>query len=271
MSATLYGNLQAQIEAALGQAAQQVGQPFTAYRCDSNSNGDFPSGWTQIATGQSVFKSRTTGQKIESALMSAGTMFFDLVGDMRAFLLGDVFVNSDAAYVAGVSYGPGATSLAGSLEFDGFGLAWHPPVHVPVGARIDRRVQIYRTAGGPLQDIAGLLKFIPSHDADLPLVLAGGVYAWGAPGGTASWVPAGFASTERPTRGPQMAPALPDTPDMLRYYAYLPPLAGYAAQEGDAIFTEDGARYEVQHGYRQEAGVVGSQIVVQRRNMPLGS
>jgi hypothetical protein len=49
-----------------------------------------------------------------------------------------------------------------------------------------------------------------------------------------------------------------------RYYVYLPPLPGYTAAEGDAIITEDDARYAVIAPYRQETGVVGHQLMVQR-------
>jgi hypothetical protein len=259
--------LQAALDSLMGSLGSNFGQPFTVYRCAGS--GDFPSAWTQVATNQEVFRQRVTAQRIQSGLNSAGTMFYEVVGDMTDFLLGDVFVCTDGGYVAGESYGAGATSIAGTLQFDGFGLAWHPPVRVPIAARIDRRVQIFRAAGSPIQDNAGMLSWQSTHEADQPLVLTGGTYAFGSPGqAPASFVPAGFASTERPSRGPEILPAQPDTPAIIRYYCYLPPLPGYAAQEGDAVIDEDGARYVVQHPYRQDVGVVGSQLVLERRVMP---
>src|SRR5690348_13541461 len=134
----------AQLDTLLGQSAAQLGQPFTAYRIEATSSGDFPSAWTQIATNVLIYRTRITGTTIESAIQSSGTLWFQLVANMGPFLLGDVFVQSDGAYSQGVSYGAGATLIPGTIEFNGIALAWHPPTIPPVGARLNTRVGIYR-------------------------------------------------------------------------------------------------------------------------------
>lgn len=181
------------------------------------------------------------------------------------YVLGDVFLQTDPPYNPGVSYGAGATSVPGTLEFNAFGLAWHPPVGEPVGARLDRRMGIYRPSLSPaLNNDDGSTYWKSTKDNDTPLVLTNGNYDWGGPGGTASFVPGGLASTLRVTGDLLFQPKVPGMTDAVRYFVYLPPLPGYTPSEGDAIITEDGARYEVVHPYAQSAGVSGSQLVVKR-------
>ncbi len=79
-----------------------------------------------------------------------------------------------------------------------------------------------------------------------------------------SIVPAGFVAAYRPS-GPY--PFGPPVPGMIRpthWYVYLPPLPGYESREGDAICTIDDARYVVVDPYRQESGLVGQQMLVDR-------
>jgi hypothetical protein len=260
------------MEAGFGQAAAQTGQPYTAYRIISSSSGDFPSGWSTIGTNVLIYKTRmssTAASTIESALLSPGTMFFSMVANMSNYLLGDVFVLSDAPYVAGVSYGAGATSIVGpTLEINALALAWHPPVFTPVGARISHRVRIYRPQQAPERRInpdgSQTYMWRQTEFHGQPLILSSGKYSFGAIGATPSWIPAGISGTERPSRGANFIPAPPGTPYIPRYFAYLPPLPGYEPTEGDRLLTEDGARYIVVNPYKQEVGFVGAQMSIDR-------
>lgn len=265
-------SLQAQMEAAFGQAAAQTGQPYSAYRVTASSSGDFPGGWATVGTNVLIYKTRmssTAAGTIESALLSPGTMFFSMVADMSNYLLGDVFVLSDAAYVAGVSYGAGATSIVGpTLEINALALAWHPPVFTPVGGRISHRIRIYRPQNAPevVANADGSQTYVwrQTDYHGLPLILSNGVYAFGSIGSTPSWVPAGISGTERPSRGANFPPSVPGIPYIPRYFSYLPPLPGYEPTEGDRIMTEDGARYVVVNPYKQEVGFVGAQMSIDR-------
>ena len=183
---------------------------------------------------------------------------------MEPFLLGDVFLSTDPAYVPGQSYGAGATSVTPTLELNGLTLAWHAAVRVPVGSRIDHICQIYRPLDAVDAMADGTLVFRQANDRSMPLVLSNGQYAFGDPGATASLIPMGLSSTERPGKGNNFQPAVPGMTPLTRYYGYLPPLPGYIPSEGDRLITLGGARYQVLNPYHQKQGVVGSQMALER-------
>ena len=244
-----------------------MGAPFTAVRCDDNATGDFPDGWTKVAQNVAIKRTRVRDQKLETNLLSGATLWYDLVADMSPFLLGDVFVSTDAAFVTGVSYGQGATILAGTYELNALALAWHPPVAKPVGARIDRRCRVYRSIARAQNetDTDTTPDWSVSESATSPLILCDGTFGWGQVSDSGSFVPMGLGSTERPSRAPEFGPQqLPTTTPISRYFAYLPPLPGYVPLEGDEIEAEDGTRFVVTQPYFQQSGVVGSQLTIDR-------
>ena len=263
-----YARIQHKIDKGLGKAGKHLGPPYSAYRVDSTASGDFPAGWRNVGNGLPVFVRRTTDAQFQSALLASGTLWLDVIGNMESFLLGDVFILADPAYLPGRSYGLGATSVANVNRYSGFGLAWHAPVDEPVGGRIDVRVQIYRVAGTPdtnLTDNVGIWR--GTKYVGQPLVLANGVYSFYDPyrGQQASFVPAGVSSTDRPPRGHLVTPTSPGDMQVARYFLYLPPLPGYTPTEGDRIVQESGQVYTVTNPYNQLTGVVGNQIGVDRR------
>lgn len=264
-----YARIQHKIDKGLGIAGRHLGPPYAVHRIAGTSTGDYPDGWHNVANEVPVFVRRSTDAKIQSALLASGTMWFDVIGNMEPFLLGDVFRLADGNYVPRQSYGVGATSVANVGKYSGFGLAWHAPVDEPVGARLDVRVQIYRTAGPPdtnLQDGVGTWR--GTVYAAQPLVLENGVFSFADPysGRQASFVPAGVSSTDRPPRGHIILPAVPGDMQVSRYFLYLPPLPGYTPSEGDRMVQESGQRYVVTNPYNQLTGVVGLQIGVDRRD-----
>lgn len=259
-----YARIQHHIDKGLGIAARKLGQPFSAYRITPSSIGHFPDGWDLLGTNIPLFRRKITDKKLESALLSSGTLWYQIIGNMEPYLLGDIFVQTDPAYVAGVSYGAGATVLPGTVQFNALALAWHAPVAEPAGARIDRRGIIYRPSMIPAPLADGSAVWKTTNDNDTPLILTAGQYNWGQPGDEGSYIPLGISSTHRVMGDVQFPPKIPGMTDAIRYYCYLPPLPGYEPTEGDAIITEDGARFLVVHPYNQEAGVVGSQLVVKR-------
>lgn len=194
-------------------------------------------------------------------------LWFDLVASMVPFLLGDVFLQVDPDYVSGISYGPGATLLYDTEQFEAIGFAIHFPVGKSIGGRLDRRVQILRP--NPTAAViasTGTNFWKTTRDNDAPLVLTAGVFGFtGTPGGEGSFVPAGFAAYDRQYGQDLFGPNVPSMPKPSRYFIYLPPLPGYTPIEGDAIVAEDGSRYVIELPYYQEAGVVGSQLVCHRQ------
>ncbi len=262
-----YAIIQQRIDSGLGKAASKVGAPYTALRCDENASGDFPNGWTVVAQNVPIKRNRVRDQKLDTNLLSGATLWYDLVADMSDFLLGDVFVSTDADFATGVSYGAGATILANTYEMNALALAWHPPVSKALGARLDRRGRIYRSLNRAQNenDSDETRTWLTSLDTSAPLVLNDGMYGWGALSDAGAFVPIGIGSTERPSRAPEFGPQpLPTTTPTSRYFGYLPPLPGYVPLEGDQLETEDGVRFLVTQPYFQQAGVVGSQLTIDR-------
>ena len=258
-----YAAIQQKIDSGLGKAGKKLGAPFAAYRVEASSNGDYPTGWTQVATTAPIWRIRVTEGKLPSALKASATVFWQIIGGLTGFELGDVFLNVDKPYVPGVSYGAGASFIGGSsLQIDAFAVAWHGPVEIPIGARLDRRAHILRPNMTPTATPDGTSIWRQTSDEALALTLVNGVFTFGA--GPPSWVPVGLSSSERPPRGHNFDPGYPGVEDIPRYYAYVPYLPGYEPSEGDRLLTEDGAMYRVVNPYQQEAGFVGAQLSVDR-------
>lgn len=255
---------QAVVDRALGAIGRQLGKPYQVYRVESNSAGDFPAGWSLISTSTPVMRNRVSSNHLETSLLSERSLWYELAGDISPFILGDVFISADTAYSPGIGYGSGATILPGTTEIDAFALAWHAPMQDPIGARIDRRVGIYRPSLAPRIMSDGSRRWSTTHEQDTPLVLTGGTYAWGAPGAKASWVPCGLGSNDRQVRDGGFGTDKIGIVPASRYFAYLPPLPGYAPVEGDALITEHDARYVVLSPYVQQSGVVGAQMMIER-------
>lgn len=258
-----YASIQSKIDAGLSKAGSKLGAPFNGYRVTSTSSGDYPSGWTQIAAALPIWRIRTTESKLPSALKASATVLWQIIGTMKGGLLGDVYLNVDPAYSPGRSYGAGASFIGGSsLEFDAFALAWHGPVEIPIGARLDRRAHILRPLQSPQALIDGTQVWRQTSSQAQALTLVNGVFSFAS--GSGSWVPIGIASTERPPRGKNFDPGYPGDEQVPRYYAYVPYLPGWEPSEGDRLVTEDGAMYRVVNPYRQEAGLAGAQLSVER-------
>lgn len=252
------------IDKQLGAFGDRLGQPFTVYRINPSSNGDFPLGWYRVSSQAHAHRNRVRSQDAEVAMTSERTLWYEIIADMSPFWLGDVFLATDPPFFPGVAYGDRATSLANTIELNGFALAWHAPLRPPLAARIDHRCRIYRPSLTPIGFTDGSTQWRTEREYDTPLVLTNGTYSWGLPNTAASLVPTGIGTSDRQTRGEDMPPDPVGMLPVPRYYLYLPPLPGYTAAEGDALILEDDSRYTVIAPYRQETGVVGHQLMVQR-------
>ncbi len=259
-----YAKIQHHIDKGLGLAAKKLGPPFEVYRIGATSTGDFPDAWDVVATNYPLFRRRISDRKLESGLIGGSMVWYDIISNMEPFLLGDVFVSQDPDYDPGQSYGRGATSTPDSIEMNALSLAWHAPVRKPTGARITIRARIYRPAAAPAILGDGSHYWKETLDNDSPLVLTDGVYDWGTPGTQGSLIPVGISSSERLLRGYMFPPQIPGSMTIPRYFAYVPPLPGYAPIEGDAIVLEDDTRYLVSHPFNQTVGLVGSQLALER-------
>jgi hypothetical protein len=262
---TSYAKIALKVDKGRGVAAKNLGQPFAAYRVSGSSSGDWPDGWQVVTPSFPLFRRRMSSEgKIETG-MTRGTLWFELIANMNDYVLGDVFLQTDQDFQPGVAYGPGATLLYDTDQFEAIGFAMHMPVGKSIGARLDHRIRIYRPNVAPGTDSGGFNYWKSTFDNDTPLVLTQGTFAFGAVGATASLVPAGFSAYDRQYGENLFGPKVPGMPKPSRYFCYIPPLPGWTPTEGDAVITEDGARYVVELPYNQEAGVVGSQLVLHRQ------
>lgn len=261
---TNYARIQSKIDHGLGKAARRLGEPFDVYRVIGSSSGSFPSAWHKVSAGIPVYRERVADPKLESAIRQAA-LFYNVFGDMSLYNLGDVFLCVDPPFVPGVSYGENATILPNTLEINALALCWHMPARIPTGARLSHEVTIYRPATGPKTLGDGSQYWESTRVNDKPLILTSGSFSFGGAGaGGASTVPAGFAAAYRPSGPYPFGPPVPGAIRPTHWYVYLPPLPGYEAREGDAIITVDDARYVVVDPYRQESGIVGQQLLVDR-------
>jgi hypothetical protein len=259
---TSAASIQLKIDRGRGHAASKLGQPYSVSRLTPSVNGDF-AGWPVITPSTPIFVRRLkSGGAIDSAIANA-TLFYEVVADMSPYVLGDLFQSIDPPYVPGVSYGLGATQVAGN-QFNGFALAWHRPIAPSVAGRVDRLCRLYRPGAIPQTLLDGSPNWKTTRSGDQPFVMVNGQLVLGQPGLTASLVPCGLSSAYRPY-GP--TPFKPSPPAMTRpshWFAYLPNLPGYTAREGDTLITDDDARYVVVEPFYQTAGVVGSQLILDR-------
>lgn len=260
-----YALIQKKIDHGIGIAGKHLGQPFSAYRVVSDSAGDFPDAWRLLTQNLALYRERVPEPKLETGL-NKGAIWYNIYADMSPYNLGDVFVCTDPPFSPGVSYGANATILPGTLEINALSLAWHMPARVPTGARLDHLVRIYRPAGEPATLSDGSKYWKSTLDNDQPLILWGGEFTFGQPGSNlGSVVPCGFVAAYRPSGAFPFGPPVPGMIRPTHWYGYLPPLPGYEPREGDAVITIDDARYLVVDPYRQEAGVVGSQLLLDRQ------
>lgn len=265
-----YAQIQARIDRGKGKAAAKLGQPYTVFRCGPTTTGDYPNAWQTVATDFPVFRRRLKSEReIETAIANAA-LFYDIVGDMTRFVLGDVFFQTDPPYQPGVSYGMGATKFdiepddTSEDQFNGFGLAWHPPVRKAVGGRLDRAVRIYRATNAPTTQRDASQYWQTTHPGDRAFIMQNGELTLAPAGTPGSLIPAGFTSAYRPYGPLPFKPSPPAMPRPSHSFIYLPPLQGYQPREGDAIITPDDQRYVVVQPFYQIAGVAGSQLICDR-------
>lgn len=257
-----YATFNNRIQKRLGQIGASVGPPFDAYRVVAGCVGDFPDGW-QFIGSTNIFRYKVPVSKVESGVEHS-ELLYSVFFNASAFNIGDVFVCTDPLLEAGVAYGPEATILPGTAQINALALGWAPSMRVPTGVRIDRRVRVYRPADTPVILKDGTNYWNETNDNDMPLILRDGCYSFGPAGsGLGNWVPGGFMSVTR--RSDYPFDKEPGIVRSLGWMAYLPPLPGYLAAEGDSLITEDGARYVMLGAYIQEVGLVGTQMIIDRK------
>ncbi len=236
----------------IGQAGRAIGPPCSVYR--ATGSGDFIQSGNLLQAGLNIFRRISTSKADqESPTHSFGTMFYELLFDATFFQVGDVVVENDPFYGAG-----GTEVDYATVQFEAYCLAYHGPIKTVMGARIDRTAQIFR----PIEAPDSTNYFSPTIGENVaPLVCTSGVWGLGSKGDTPSRVPVGMMAMPR-DRDTVFRGAPGDT-GLTIWFCYVPPLNGFNPREGDRILIDSG-RYVVKHPYQQQAGLVGSQLMVSR-------
>lgn len=238
-----------------GKGAAHVGQPFSAYRVGASSSGNVIQAGNQLTAALPVYRTKLKpGDPAFETDNTQGTYWFSIEANLTGYQVGDVFVLNDSVYGAGYTSVNYETN-----EFEAFCLAGLRPGYTAIGARIDRNITVLRPNDSP--DSTGYFK--ATLDNALPVVLNNGQFSIGDVGAKAAQIPAGFMPIPRP-HGGAIFDATPNIPPHTLWRMYVIPLPGFTFREGDRIVGPDESRYVVLNPYRQEAGLVGSQLIIER-------
>ncbi len=257
-----YQHIQRRIDFGRGRAAEHLGQPFSVYRVQANSATNYLDAENLVAANFPVFYRQRAANGFGGSFEGGmpGVPLWDIVANMDGFIVGDVFVQTDAAVPTG--YGPGATLVNyPTIELEGFCFGFHGPVKKSIGARVERLAQIYRPAQTPTTSNG---YFDLSLDLMRPVLLQNGNFVLGTNGQSgAALIPVGW---EPPSArlGRDLFEQIPDATKLSMYVLYLPPTAGFTLKEADRIQFQDGSRYVVDKPYEQQSGFVGTRITMFR-------
>jgi hypothetical protein len=253
-----YAQIQTKIDRGRGKAGLRVGQPYTVFRIQANGAVQMLDPLNQLSGTAYVLRRKVHNDQALEAPTRMGTLFYEVVGDFSNYIVGDVFVQADTFY------GVGATQVNyATLQMNAWVLASHAPVKKSLAARVDRFAQVYRpdiSPAPPLADIKYWEAFTLTQAT--PLVLTAGQFGFGSQAQAACYIPVGLQSSDR-----VLGRLLEDVPGMVgktRWFSYVPPLPGFTFREGDLLVMQDQSRFVVFHPYSQEAGLVGSQLVLER-------
>lgn len=254
----MYDSIQKQIDSGLGFAAAALGVPHDVYRIGNSSSGNVLVEANRIATGVKMLTKIAYGTAIRESLeaeKTPGIMWYRVIGSLRNYRVGDIFVVNDPKYGAGFS-----TVNFDTPDYKGFALADRSPIKKALGGRLNTVIEIYRTSSKP--DTGG--RWPAKPDQGDPVVLKNGKFSIGQAGDPACQIPAGLVASGK-SYGNQSISGLPgDSLKSSGWQLYVPALDGFIVHEGDRIVASDGSRYMVVVPYTQTVGASGGQWFLQR-------
>lgn len=246
----------------LGVASESVGSPYSVYRITSTTNGNVIDPSNLILTNYPVERSMLKVGKPGFEGGKTPVYYHDMLADVSILQVGDILVSTD------MDYGVGSTQVTYPTDmFNGMCYVERLALENPIGARLDRQVQILRPALGPDSNNY----WDQSLSAAYPVQIINGIAQLGAAGDTPALIPAGFMPISR-TKGMQVM-QVPDMAPRTQWSCYIPPLpvgdtapnpANLLIREGDMILTQEGDFYKVQNPYRQDTGIVGYTMIIER-------
>lgn len=247
------------IDMGKGFAAQELGVPHDVYRLtDPDSDGSVLTQTNLISAQVKVFTRIAYGASIRTSFegeKQQGILWYEIVADMRPFLVGDIFVLNDPVYGQGYSSVNFATE-----DFKGFALADHSPIKKTLGGRLNTFVKIFRLSKTPDPNTKD---WNNTRKNSLPVTLSSGTFSLGAASDTPTLIPAGLMSTGK-SYGDRIFDQKPGDQRKSGWELYIPALNGFQIREGDRIEAMDGSRYVVIVPYTQYVGATGSQWFLER-------
>lgn len=252
-----YDQIQNFIDMGNGFEAQQLGPPYDVYRVTGSSSGNVIQSGNKIASAVPVVTSVGYGTKVRQSLdteHNQGIIWYEIVTDLRNFLVGDIFVLNDP------KYGQGSSSVNFSTnQFKGFALSDHEPMKQALGGRLNCNVTIFRPSAAP--NSSG--QWDKTKLNAQPVILNSGTFSLGSVGNTPAQIPAGLIALGR-SYGDRSFLEVPGEQRKSGWELYVPPLNGFNVKDGDRIVGPDGARYIVVIPYTQVVGTTGGQWFLER-------
>ncbi len=253
-----YDQIQDLIDMGNGFAAAELGQPYDVYRMvQSDDAGNVLIPINRIASSVKFFTKIAYGGGVRESLeteKNQGVLWYRLIGDLRPFLVGDIFILNDPVY------GRGSSSVNFfTKEYKGFALADHSPIKKSLGGRLNCTVNVLRPSAVP--NASG--QWDKTRQDAQPVVLSDSVFSLGDVGETPCQLPAGLIAMGR-SYGERGFTQVPGEQRKSSWELYMPALNGFNIREGDRIIGPDGARYIVVIPYSQHVGATGSQWFMER-------
>lgn len=252
-----YDQIQKLIDMGNGFASKELGPPHDVYRISNNSSGNVIQDSNRIATGVKIFTKIAYGGGVRESLeteKNQGILWYKIIGDLRPFRVGDIFVVNDPHYGEGFS----APNFPVD-EFKGFALADHSPIKKALGGHLNCNITIFRPSTVPSVDG----QWDKTSRSANPVVLTAGEFALGDTDSIPAQIPAGLLALGR-SYGDRVFTQVPAEHRKSGWELYVPVLKGFDVREGDKIVGPDGARYIVIIPYTKKVGATGSQWFLER-------
>lgn len=254
-----YAGIQQKLDYGRGKEAQKLGVPHNVFRMQNpDASGNVLIAGNQIGTAIKAFTKIAYGAGVRDSFEAErvqGILWYQVIADLRPYLVGDIFIVNDPLYGQGFSSVNFSTN-----QFKGFALADHSPIKTALAGRIDTTVQIYR----PTVAVNGSGQWDLTSTGSQPLVLSNGAFSLGTVGAIATKIPAGLVASGK-SYGNQAFSQVPGGQRKSGWELYVPALNGFNVHEGDIVIGPDGAKYLVVVPYTQFVGASGSQWFLERQ------
>lgn len=245
---------------AYGIGAAIIAPPFSAYRIQPESSGNYVQ--PQNLLSKCVPVDRRPMKSSDDSFEGPSDLknfWYELMGNFNCYLVGDVFILNRAPLNKGW-----VSTTYPSTEFTGFCLAENYPTRHAIGARLNTTAQLYTSSTKP--DPNG--HFDSTYGNRMPIILQNGKFASLNAGQIAAEIPVGVMP-HRSYGGAIYNQSTANMPPLEKRLVYMPPLNGYQPVASDELLFTDGSRYIIESNYHQTTGTSGG-IYICRKHVTGG-